>query len=771
MQIPRAPDHARLVLTLALALASSGPAAAQTSVGPVRVEGEIGVGGWITAGDDGEGKLLEYRDLDDGAVGEYRLLFEDEDGRYFLRSTGANLGYDDERYELEFGRYGRFTFDAFLRELPHVFSTDARTLYFRTGDSTFVLPPGVQGAIAGAADPSAQLATELLDARDTDLEFDWLEAGGGLDFRVNEGLRLFGSYRLQDKNGNRAHAIDWGTPGGNFAAFPLRVDEKIHELKAGAEWLVGDHSVSLEYLGSFFENEIREATVDNPLVAIDAADAASRGRLGLSPDNAAHSVALSGAARLPFEFPARAVASFVYGVRLQDQSFLPHTINPVILPDPSMPPPGLALPEGNLDGRVETWLANVVLDADPLPGLDLGLRYRLYRYDNRSDELLFEEHVNNDGELSDSPRRSVANDYTVHKLGSDASYAISKRVTGHLGYGWEYWNRSDDRQVEDLHEHGPTAKLDYRHSPQTSIGVSYAFRSRDGDGYDPFAFFDEVLDADGQDEARRFGELPELVKYDQADRDLHRADFQARSLLGERLELTFSGAVNFADYRNTDFGLTEELGWNVGGEAWYQPHPRVAFGLFYDFEALEYEQDSRWRPRSFFVPPPGEIMAVDDPSNDWDSRTRSRFHTTGANIDVALIPQRVDLQLGYEFHYGRERTTSSGSAGLVAATPPTTSGDGGRAVFFPEIEERLQAVSAGLTFRLTEELSLLTQYRFEAFDLDDDDRRQGLGPFIPGSNVNGDGNIGLIDSTDIFLANDVEDYQAHIFRLIARLRF
>jgi hypothetical protein len=190
--------------------------------------------------------------------------------------------------------------------------------------------------------------------------------------------------------------------------------------------------------------------------------------------------------------------------------------------------------------------------------------------------------------------------------------------------------------------------------------------------------------------------------------------------------------------------------------------------LFYDFEASLQEQDARWRPRRFFPPP---IQAVDDPLNDWSSRTRSRFHTGGMNLDIALIPERLDLQLGYEFHHARERTTTSGPDGLVRAgfPPATTSGDGGDPSNFPEIEETLQALSVGLIFHLSERVSLEAQYRYEDYDLDDDFRRQDLGPFLAGSNVNGDGAI--TPSTDVFLADELDDYQAHVLWLIARLRF
>ena len=57
----------------------------------------------------------------------------------------------------------------------------------------------------------------------------------------------------------------------------------------------------------------------------------------MAPDNSAHSFALSGASRLPTAFPSRATGSFVYGKRYQDESFLPHTINPAITSPQGIP--------------------------------------------------------------------------------------------------------------------------------------------------------------------------------------------------------------------------------------------------------------------------------------------------------------------------------------------------------------------------------------------------------------------------------------------------
>ncbi|MEZ4289955.1 MAG: MtrB/PioB family outer membrane beta-barrel protein [Myxococcota bacterium] len=80
------------------------------------------------------------------------VVAEDAEGRFYLRSTALDPGYDDARYAIEAGRYGRQG-HASWAELPHVYSSSARTLYQRPSPEVFRLPAGVQTRIAGAASP------------------------------------------------------------------------------------------------------------------------------------------------------------------------------------------------------------------------------------------------------------------------------------------------------------------------------------------------------------------------------------------------------------------------------------------------------------------------------------------------------------------------------------------------------------------------------------------------------------------------------------------
>ncbi|MGH0034095.1 MAG: MtrB/PioB family decaheme-associated outer membrane protein [Myxococcota bacterium] len=722
----------------------AGPAAAEQEVPglPVVVSGEVEIGGRSTWGDDSETQFEKYRDLGEGVFGGFEFLVEDEEGRYFLRGRGENPGYEDQRYETEFGRYGRFKIDLFYKELPQVFSNDAMSLYTRKGGNEFMLPANVQSRIAGAADPSAQLAQELQSAGHVDLRFRQIEGGGGIEVRPIEGLTLFSRYELQDRKGSRAFAMDWGTPGGNFVDFAAPVDDQTHELSAGGEYVVGPASIGLDYRGSFYENAIRGVTADNPLIAADADGSPSRGRSALDPDNSAHMVNLSLSTVLPTDFPARVTGSFAYGIRMQDEDFLPHTINTALVSP--------TLPEGSLDGEVHTLLANVVATARPTPRLNLTARYRYYDYDNDTDDIRFDEEVVNDGSIDATAHTTVFNDFTTHNADAKASYRITDDVTGHLGYGFEYWRRSADRQVRDLWEHGPTAKLDWKIDEQVKFQGSYSFQRRDGDDYDTYSYVDRLLDTPGDQNPA--GETSDLRKFDQAERDGHLADALVFVRPDETVEITFSGGLRYYDYDDDgNYGVDTESSWFAGWDAYWQACDRMGVGLYYSYEKTSWKMRSRSRSRTFGPPP---VIVTDDAVNNWRSTTRTRTHTAGIHFDVAAIPERLDLRFGYEINHAWEKTDTEGLPDNRALVAPELSGAIG--YDYPTVKDILQVVSAEATTTISEHVQIRTAYRYEDF-LIRDFRTDDLGPYRGG--------------TDIFLADTLDDYQAHVLTATAVITF
>ena len=713
---------------------------------PLHVSGEVAVGGRMTWGDDRAGKFREYRDFSNGILGRFDLLVEDDAGERYLRARGANIGYDDQRYALESGRYGSYRFDVFFEELPHVFSSSASTLFQRPSGNQFLLPAGVQNRIAGAASTAAQRETELAAARPIDLGFRQIEGGTGIDYRISESLRVFSRYRLRDRRGSRPLAIQYGSPGGRFDVFASPVDDDTHQVDAGLEYIAGPLVLGFDHTSSFYRNEFRSASVDNPLVALDAANAAARGRISLDPDNSAHSFSTFGSLILPLSFPARLTGSLAYGLRLQDDDFLPHTINGAI----ASPLFGAS----GLDGTVHTLNGQLLATARPLPAMNLKARYRINRFDDETDPLRFTAWVRNDDALRSDAVRSVRNDYTRQDAEISGDYRITRSLKARLGYELEAWDRSDDRQVRRLVEHGPMAELAWQIDPRAALRMRYGFKDREGDGYQTLAFFRSKLSAADFAAVQASGvhELPSLRRCDQADRRQHRVDLGADVVTGEGTALAFNLGWRESDYHDSSHGLTKEWSFNVGVDASQQLHARARLAAWYTYEQARADQDLRWRPRTFAPP----ITLVDDPRNDWRGRDTSRFHSLGTTLDLVAIPGRLDLVLGYQLHLGEEEIRDRAAPGFVGTGGVGVGADGGAAFAFPNVKESLQVFTGEARLHLSDQLTLQAQYRYEDFEIRDF-RTDDLGPYRGGN--------------DVYLGNVVEDYEAHVLVMGASVRF
>ncbi|MBI3002229.1 MAG: TonB-dependent receptor, partial [candidate division NC10 bacterium] len=292
----------------------------------------------------------------------------------------------------------------------------------------------------------------------------------------------------------------------------------------------------------------------------DATAGSSRGRTDLAPDNSAHTIRLSGAATLPVGFPARFAGTFSYGMRFQDDPFVPHTINS------ASSDPGLALPAASLDGEVRTLLANLVLTGRPWRDLNLTARYRFYDYNSDIPILTFPAHVINDRSLEtvNATRFNTPIDHRTHNASLDASYRLARPATLKVGYERERWDRSDHREVTRTDEHAAKAAVDYKPAPWALLRAGYRFGIRRGSDYNTFAHLEHAVLEDEVLAAMLQGQSTFLRKFDEADRVRHQVDLLAQASPQEDLTLTFTGGYGLINYDESTFGLTDDERWSVG---------------------------------------------------------------------------------------------------------------------------------------------------------------------------------------------------------------
>lgn len=744
---------APLAVALGLLLSTPSPGSAQTDLGPVIATGEAEVGGRGISGDFRSSKYEEYREQKPGAFGNVRILLEGKEGRYYFEGLATDIAERDQHYEIASGRYGRYRLELEFDEHPHVFSNAARTLYTNEGGGVLTLPDTTQSAIQAGG--SAALQSALAGATGVPLRFRLQTGRIGLFYRPLADLEFDAGYRTQEKEGTRPFGMGFGSPGANFVNVAGPIDERTHEVTGGIQVARDAWSLRLDYTGSFYENDLDTMTVDNPLRGTDSATLGStRGRTDLAPDNSAHTVSLTGAVTLPVGFPARFAGTFSYGMRFQDDPFVPHTINSAISD------PGLALPASNLDAEVRTLLANLLLTGRPHRDLNLTARYRYYDYNSDIPLLAFPAHVVNDRTLvTTDTRLNTPIDYSKHNGSLDASYRLARPTTLKVGYEWERWDRNDHREVIRTDEHTAKAAVDYKPATWALLRAGYQFGTRRGTDYNTFAHLEHAVLEELDTAARLQAQSVLLRKFDEANRVRHQVDLLAQVSPREDVTLSFTGGYGQTNYDDSILGLTDDERWSVGTDIGYRPLEWLGLSAWYTFENIEFKQQSRWRPRTFLPP----IVVTDDPVNDWESTSEDQVHTAGAGADILLIPERLDASLSYIVEIAKAKTRAFGAPGTTSAAA-----DGGNAVDWPDIKDTLQTFIGALRYHILKNLTVKAEYRFEHFNLANF-KTDGLEPFMASSNVNGSGTVS--PSTDVFLGDRVDDYVAHVIALSLIYRF
>jgi MtrB/PioB family decaheme-associated outer membrane protein len=736
--------RAAAVLTAALALGPASLASAQPSLFGLNAEGEVELGGRIFLDEPSQrekAKLIEYRDLDEQPFGGFRLRLFRPDESYSVEMGGAKIGQDDQEFFLTAEGPGFWRFDFGWDQTPHIFSTNGRILATEPSPGVVTLPtprPPLSAYNSGRA----------LD----EIGIRWDTARVGLGLTPTLALDLKLEYTYIDKHGERPLGFAFGSPGSDFMEVLEPVDQKIHDFRLRGSWSGERWQLQAGYTLSIFQNDRDSVTADNPCFGLggplpngcagSAIGAPERGRLSLAPDNMAHSVSVAGAVNLPF-WRTRVAANASYSLRLQDQAFLPHTINPSLAASPL-----LTLPRQDLDGMVGTLLFDVAATSRPLQPLTLKLRYRLFDYDDMTDELQFPGHVVNDRTLVTEPRIAGRFEYTKHNADFDARWKFGAPVALTAGIGWERWDRNEHREVPQSDEYGAKLALDVTPADWVMARLAYRPSIRRVSAYNTFAHLAHTVVEEPTPDEEAQSQSILLRKFDEGARDRHRVDLLLGFTPTEVLSVTPSFSYRNDDYKDSTLGLQEAESFSAGFDVGWTPFEWLSVGAGYVYERIDQRQRSRNR----------EVVGtvtLDFPDFDWVTRNVDTIHTFHVGGKATLIPEKLNAVVEVSY------STATGEVRNSNPLPPTSGTPSQRANAtvrpFPDLEDSLLRVEASLRYFLTRSWSVAVGYIFERFD-QTDFRTDNLNPFVPGS-------------ASIWLGNDLEDYTAHILVMSVGYRF
>ena len=734
----------RLILAAFGVLGMAAPAAAQLEIGGMRLEGEIesGVRFFLVEPSKSESsKFLEYRDINQGLFlqGLHLRLFRPDEA-YSVELGGRQWGLQDQEYYLRAGRLGKWEFGFDWDQMRHIFSTNARMLATETSRGVFSLP---------TPRPALSLYNS---ARELDeISVRWDTARIFVRLTPTEDLDLIAEYTRIRKDGDRPMGISMGSPGNNFLEVLQPIEQTIHDFRLRGTLAREQWQIQFGYALSLFLNDERRMMADNPCFNVGgvspagcgAADAGaiSRGVTSLPPDNMAHTFNLSGGVNLPLR--TRLTGNFTYSLRLQDESFLPHTINPALASNP-----GLVLPQKDLNGNVQVIAFSLNATSRPLPlPVVFTAKYRLYELLDLSDTIHFDNHVVNDRTLATDPRRAGRWGYSKQNASLDARWKIIERLAFTTGVGWEHWNRNEHREVPVSDEFFARGVLDYTAADWLMVRASYVPSFRRIERYNTRAHAEHTIDEDATTAAQ--GQTLLLRKFDEAERNRQKAELQLQITPLETLSITPTVAYRWDDYIRSRIGLQEETSWSAGIDLTWSPAERLSFFAGYMHESITQKQRSRSRPVT-------GTTTFDFVDYDWLSINADTVDTAHAGFKAFFIPGKLDWKANGSFSTATGRIETRNPVGVASGTAAQQVT--ARAKPMPAFDDNLWRVDTSLEYHFSKAWTVSLNYIFESFSKHDW-RTDTLNPFVP------------VAGNSIWLGNDQKNYTAHILGATLRYTF
>lgn len=692
---------------------------AQVDIGDYRASGSAEFGGLPRSKSGRDAKFEEYRDIPESViVPELQLMIGAKKEDFYFNFDSSKLGRDDQNYTLRFGRYGLLDMEFEWKQFPHLFSQGvARSPYRRSndgGDNALAFKPIATTATANC---TTSPICQFLNNHSTPVDLSMFNGIGRFNLRYTPSSvwSFTGNYWSNRNVGDRAlGAVFASSPGSYiFTEQRERMDYQTHNIELGGEYAANNWSVGLKYNASLFHNGVSTLTWDNPLnlsnaSAVDGrvsgicSDTATwspassgtdanrgpcRGRLDLYPSNQAHTFTLTGAASLPLKTHFMGTAS--YGWRLQNDTFLPATINSALAP--------LAISDRRLGGNVQPTTINLSLVNNAIDNLNLKANYRFYDLNDKSKKVTLTGgwYLNDQGAARDVGETITRQGYSKNNIGLEAGYHFARWLTGKFAYGWERMHR-DGGDVLNSNEHtiGPT--LDIKPTNGVLLRAVYKHSWRDAPDYNN----NREAIVDSANISRKFY---------QAKRDRDRvslfADVSPWETLGLHAGFEFTGET----YPDSTLGTQNDFNFSPSVGFAYAPLDWLRFFGDYNFDIFTWRLDSMQRSSTTQDPNNPATCNANCLLRLWNSNGKDKVHTFSLGSDVDVIKNLLGFRLQYTFSQGLSAVSANGST-----CPPLAPAAGGctQASDYPSVTNTWHELLARFEYQLHKNLALRFGYYF-----------------------------------------------------------
>jgi len=744
-----------LILCAGLSLTLAALAGAQT--GSLDLKGGFNA---VTTGS--EEKFQEYRQMSDGFLFYDLRYMEDLSSPYFLNLKLKGGAGANDSYNVQGGEYGKWDLGVSYDRLTHNFNKGT-LLLSGAGEGQLTIDGSVQTALQAVEqtrqergsvaltdttgeDAQAQaIIRNLLAGTDpTTFKLERRNAALALGYNLTPEVKTWVNVKNEWRDG--ARLIGAGTYERYFQPFPATtgightgdqfvasgmeaepIDFRTKTFKAGAGVYKKTWLADLEYTLTDFGNDNNSLIWANPFRSSYAVAQSSfgtnnnaydrgrfvNGQMALAPSNRTHDLSASGSVELPYN--TRLTGNVSYGLTTQSTALLPYTLNSAMAGvggAPANVTSVAALPTANFNGEVKTITQSFALTTKFTDALGASLKYRYYDYANNSDSILFAGYA----AFGESYWRTVKNDKNAPVRNDTASYT---RKTTKLGVDYEishplsvdaeaFIDSYDhkEQRVAATNESGAGAGFVYKPGHSYSLKGAYKYAHRKANGYKAGA-------------TAANPEAPGLANFNWAERIRGRADLRADVSLASSLSLGAAG-----QYQSDNYGTGKRFGFksqkNLMGslDAVYEPSEKVSLTASYSRENRKGRTDNGAKDDTFNVSGTlDDAYAADsfNPFNYWKTDITEDVDTIGLDALLSVVPDKVDVNLGYSYSDSRMKfDTSNQNADAAVAAGYSDGAKLANAApnAWPTVLNRLHELRAGCSYKVQKDLKVGLNYLF-----------------------------------------------------------
>lgn len=711
-----------------------------------------------------DSKFNEYRDMRNGFVITRMDLHYDNilGSKNDLTVQSQRTLYRDQSYLATFGQYSKFKIQFRYDEIPHIYSSTARTLYAQTTPGVWSFPAAIRAqlqASPAANLPSLMAGTGANAGTGVVTDFNLItpsilrRAGTALfSYNVTSKLNLNASFVRESERGTRPiGTIMNSSPSASATSgFGEELPEPINyfnnTLRMGADYGSRAWAVQAAFLGSFFQNDIKSMTWDNPFrLTTEQIATPLSGRMALYPDNQAYYASFAGATDLTKYL--RFSASITPGWLRQNEAFLPYTTNTAINTcgtGAQACDSASVLPEPSAAASKQTLAMNYNLVTTIWKDIQFKASYRQYDYNNNTPVLTFTP-VEGDAAAPGSAENTPFG-FSRKDVEASGEWFFGKKSSLKAGYQGEWMDRSH-RDVARSMENSVFASVDWVPIKDLLFRVSYDFSDRNPNAYQDDNATDPVTGSDvtcsdtttvtftaDQRCSRRF---------DEAARLQHRGDALLQYSPTDRLSLSAFGGTTQNNYNRAGgtnsstplnflagsaatvspyylYGVLKDLSSNYGFDADYDLTAQVT--VFGEFSREHYHKRmiTRYRTPTSGAQTILTCTGCDSANNDWESV---------AQDPVNIYTAGVDTYIGKKIYFTAYYSLSAGKGDVFSrplGDPTITTGANAflltgtnAAVNYPETVNRSQEVAVIFKYKITENLIPRIEYHYQQWDYKD----------------------------------------------------